>query len=208
MIKILLLRHGMTPGNQLGRYIGSTDEGLSEVGRSLLAEKKKLLDDGENVPELLFVSPMLRCRQTAEIFFPKVEQLEVRDFREMDFGIFENKNYQELSGNPEYQKWIDGFCEGPVPGGEEKKKFQRRVMDAFLMTLKYCEEKQVHSAAYVVHGGTIMSLMEQYAEEQKSYFDWHVKNGDGYSFDLTWKSDRKLTPVFHKPVLLSKRQDK
>ena len=34
--------------------------------------------------------------------------------------------------------------------------------------------------AFVVHGGTIMSILEAFAEEKKNYYDWQVKNGCGY----------------------------
>ena len=31
-MKIILIRHGKTPGNLEKRYVGRTDEGLSEIG--------------------------------------------------------------------------------------------------------------------------------------------------------------------------------
>ena len=34
MLKIYLIRHGQTPGNKLKRYIGTTDEQLSQEGRN------------------------------------------------------------------------------------------------------------------------------------------------------------------------------
>ena len=64
MLKLYLIRHGQTPGNKLSRYIGTTDEPLSDEGREFL---KKL---SYPMPEELFVSPLLRCVETAEIFFP------------------------------------------------------------------------------------------------------------------------------------------
>ena len=30
------------------------------------------------------------------------------------------------------------------------------------------------------HGGTIMAVMEQYAKHKGSYYDFQVKNGEGY----------------------------
>mgnify|MGYP004479966315 CR=1 FL=1 len=37
----------------------------------------------------------------------------------------------------------------------------------------------------VAHGGTIMALMERYAEPHKPYFEWGVKPGEGYHLDFT-----------------------
>ena len=49
---------------------------------------------------------MKRCMETAKLIF-KENFYEVEELRECDFGIFENKNYKELSDCPEYQAWID-----------------------------------------------------------------------------------------------------
>ena len=43
---------------------------------------------------------------------------------------------------------------------------------------RLCKEN-VESAAFVVHGGTIMAVMEAFSEEKKSYYDWQVGNGEG-----------------------------
>ena len=40
--------------------------------------------------------------------------------------------------------------------------------------------ENVSRALLVVHGGTIMSIMERYVVSEKSFYDWHVKNGEGY----------------------------
>ena len=65
MAELILIRHGKTAGNLLGRYIGSrTDEPLCDEGREGLA--------GKQLPEVerLYVSPMKRCVETAEILWP------------------------------------------------------------------------------------------------------------------------------------------
>lgn len=104
MAELILIRHGKTAGNLLGRYIGSrTDEPLCDEGREGLA--------GKQLPEVerLYVSPMKRCVETAEILWPgfdRKKMQKVTDLRECDFGDFENKNYKELSGNGDYQAWI------------------------------------------------------------------------------------------------------
>ena len=61
MIKIAMIRHGKTYGNTLGRYIGVTDEPLCEEG------KKELEHKTMDTVELLFVSPLKRCLETADI---------------------------------------------------------------------------------------------------------------------------------------------
>ena len=71
MIDIFFIRHGATEGNLRRRYIGRTDEPLCEAG---IAQVKALQKRGISV-DRLFVSPMLRTRQTADILFPKMPRL-------------------------------------------------------------------------------------------------------------------------------------
>lgn len=111
-MKVLLLRHGETPGNRRRAYIGSTDEPLSPQGR----EQAQAVA----VPpvERVYGSPMLLRRQTAEILFPGAEYHPVPDLRECDFGAFEGKSYEELKDDPAYRSWIDSGGEGEIPEGE------------------------------------------------------------------------------------------
>ena len=69
-MELLMIRHSSTRGNLLRQYVGSQDHPLAPEGVAL-AERRR----GEMPPiDGLWVSPMLRCRQTAEILFPGVEQ--------------------------------------------------------------------------------------------------------------------------------------
>lgn len=124
-MRVYLIRHGVTKGNLEHRYVGSTEEVLlPEADEPLLSLKKRLEKDGCRKPHLL-VSPMLRCRQSAEILFPGEKQTVVEDFRECDFGTFEYKNYEELNGKADYQRFLDSMGEAPFPGGESKKEFRK-----------------------------------------------------------------------------------
>lgn len=193
MAELILIRHGKTAGNLLGRYIGSrTDDPLCDEGREGLA--------GKQLPEVerLYVSPMKRCVETAEILWPGFDQKKmqkVTDLRECDFGDFENKNYKELSGNGDYQAWIDSNGTLPFPNGESMDAFKSRCLEAFARIVEEvsgAEQEWIASgktgifrAGIVVHGGTIMAILEQYGYPKAAYFDYQVKNGCGY----------RLTPV-------------
>lgn len=78
----------------------------------------------------------------------------------------------------------------PFPGGESNEVFRKRCCQAFQRItegLQKQEEKtgQTLRAAVVVHGGTIMAILERFGTPKKNYFDYQVKNGCGY----------RLTPV-------------
>ena len=191
MLKIWLIRHGMTEGNRYQRYIGVTDEPLCE-GRELLGKFTY------PKPQAVFVSPLKRCLETAAILFgdPKVRIID--QLAECDFGEFENKNYQELDGNEHYQSWIDSGGLLPFPGGESREEFKRRNVTGFQKAVNGCLRNGISLAALVVHGGTIMNVMEEYADEDRSFYDWHVQNGKGYEVEIDpelWKKGRKFLHV-------------
>lgn len=57
--------------------------------------------------DALTVSPMLRCRQTAERIWPSMPFETEPLMRELDFGEYERKTYEELKNKPVYQAWLD-----------------------------------------------------------------------------------------------------
>ncbi len=46
---------------------------------------------------------------------------------------------------------------------------------------------------FVVHGGTIMAVMEAFSEEKKSYYDWQV-GGTGKAFWEKWNASDGQDP--------------
>ncbi|MDO4306221.1 MAG: histidine phosphatase family protein [Eubacteriales bacterium] len=193
MIKFWLIRHGMTEGNRHGRYIGVTDEPLCPEGRSMLD------DVSYPVPQMVFSSPLIRCRETAGILFPEKEPYVIMELAECDFGDFENKNYKELSGNAEYQAWIDSNGTLPFPGGESRAEFRARSLTGFEKAVQECIREHVACAALVIHGGTIMNIMEEYGSPARSFYEWHVKNGGGYLVELDeteWQNGRRRLNLY------------
>ena len=136
--------------------------------------------------------------QTAEILFPGEPVHIIEELAECDFGEFENKNYKELEGNPHYQEWIDSNGTLPFPGGESREGFKSRNLRGFGRVVSGCIRSHVVEAALVIHGGTIMNIMEEYADIQKPFYEWHVRNGGGYEVELDenlWKNGRKQLRV-------------
>lgn len=175
----VLIRHGATDANREHRYSGKTDEPLSGEGRIQLAEYKKqrLYPD----IDLLFASPMKRCMQTAEILYPELQPVQIREWEEMNFGAFEGKNYVELQGDERYQAWIDSNGTFPFPGGESREKFIARCDKGFRGMIEKAGRKkgeEPETIGMIVHGGTIMALLSKYGEGD--YFDYQAANGRGY----------------------------
>ena len=65
----------------------------------------------------------------------------------------------------------------PFPNGEAHVDFTERCCNAFT---KAVSENGGRTIAFVVHGGTIMSALERFAEPKKGYYDYMIKNSCGY----------------------------
>ncbi len=197
-MKIYMIRHGATKGNRERRYVGSTDEGLLPEEKHKLVRMRRQGGDAEQskMPEIqkVYVSPMRRCRETAELIYPGVPQEIVEDFKECRFGEFEYRNYKELNGNPHYQRFIDTMGECGFPGGETRSEFQKRCvygMEKVLSsTMRLQKSKRFRengvvpedegSIALVVHGGTIMALLDAYSNPHRDYYEWQIGTGKGF----------------------------
>ncbi len=175
-MKISFIRHGMTAGNAEKRYIGRTDEPLCENGIGIIKSKR--------YPEcdIVISSPMRRCIETAKLIYPAKEIKVYENFRECDFGGFEGKNYIDLNGDEYYQKWIDSGGKLAFPGGESPLDFRRRCLAEFERMLE--EIPEYRNISLIVHGGTIMSVLEKYAQPHKDFYDWQVKNGSGWKTEF------------------------
>ena len=169
-MKFILIRHGQTRGNLERRYIGCrTDEDLCQEGIAQLQAIKYPAADA------VFASPLKRCLQTAAAIYPDRPAHIVDALRECDFGDFEGRNYDELKDNPAYRAWLDSCGELPFPGGESRKAFSERCVQAFEACVSGLAEGDY---AFVVHGGTIMALMEHFTNG--AYYDFQAQNGRGF----------------------------
>ena len=191
-MKILMIRHGATAGNLEKRYVGRTDEGLTEQAVSDLQERAPKLREIAGNAAAIITSLMKRCLETAEVLFPEklyenVPRMQKVGLSECDFGKFEYKNYMELSGDAEYQHFIDTMGKEGFPGGETTDAFKARTVKAFREVLKEIPsqaDRDDLTLVFVVHGGTVMAVMEAFSEEKKDYYDWQVGNGEGVFGEL------------------------
>ncbi len=172
---IYLIRHGQTLGNIEKRYIGITDEPLTESAKF---ELRQLLYPRV---DMVFCSPMKRAIDTARIIYPKQTPIVINDIRETDFGEFEGKNYQDLEDDPKYEEWLETAGHGAFPGGESPVVVTIRAMSGFNRILALSSEDS--NIAIVTHGGIIMSILQELFGGD--YYNYHVENGKGYSFEIS-----------------------
>ena len=167
-MKIALIRHGRTEGNINRRYIGKTDEPLYDY---------KGLDLDYPKYEAVISSGMKRAVQTAEFIYPNTKIIICPDLAECDFGAFENKSYEDLKENKDYIRWLESGGKLPFPAGEAHEAFKNRCIRGFLEILREGYE----SAAFVIHGGTIMAIMQHLFGGD--FYDYQLRNGGMYRFE-------------------------
>lgn len=187
-MKIYLLRHGQTSYNAEKRYQGTLDIPLSGEGRASLVL-------ADIFPEKVYVSPLSRARNTADVLFPEAEQIVVQDFREMCFGVFEGRSYRDMEHDSEYAAWVGGGCEGRCPGGERKAEFCGRTCRAFVPLVEKALQSGEKELVIMAHGGTQMAIMERYGLPRYDYYHWCGPNAGGYVLEADadiWHKDHTL----------------
>ncbi len=186
---ITLIRHGRTQGNIERQYIGSTDQPLAPSGVDDISAR---VNAGiYPAADRVYVSPMLRCVQTAGIIYPGHELIKVPDLRECSFGIFEAKTHDVLIENSDYVQFLESGGNYAFPGGDSFEGFVARCVTAFQGIMDEIIDSGCGACSVVCHGGSIMSIMSSVCQPQKSYYEWQVANGCGYS--VTLNGDRTVS---------------
>lgn len=176
-MRLFFLRHAPTPGNLQRKYIGSTDEYLSEEG-IYLAQKAPDLAVSQ-----VFTSALRRTRQTAALLYPRAKIIPIPDLNEMHFGAFEGRSYQDMEHDAAYRAWVNAGCEPACPGGEKKAAFTKRCVSAFLKLLPQKTDNPP-DLYFVLHDGTLKAILSCLATPEKPYFDWQTPFCGGYCFTL------------------------
>ncbi len=180
--KLHLIRHGMTDGNVEGQYVGRTDLKITTNG---IIEIKELKERGIYPKcDAVFSSPLSRAVDTAKIIYPEKEILINQNFTEIDFGEFECKTPEDLKDNKDYADWLAGKIPA-APGGESWVDFAARLCTGIGETVKYMMDNDIYSAAIVIHGGAIMTLLSVAAVPRMKMAEWACGNGRGYTISIT-----------------------
>ena len=181
---IHLIRHGITEGNLLGQYIGSTDLPLAKEGIKQIEKLKA--NNPYPEAQVYFSSPLKRCTETLKILYPEAKPIIINDFRECDFGDWEGKTAKEIAAkDKEFSEWVASGKAVTPPNGEQGGVFMQRVCAAFEKIVGGMLKSGVTSAVIVAHGGTIMSILSAYGIPRANFYDWMTENGCGYSLRIT-----------------------
>ena len=196
--KLHLIRHGLTQGNLDGLYVGSgTDLPLCAEGRAQLKTLRK--DFSYPVVDTVFVSPLLRAQQTADILFPDAKhRYEITNLKEMNFGKFEGKPVTELVKDPEFAAWMDPTSKTVPEGAEDRVAFYKRSGEVLMQMFEFMMKTGTTEAACVTHGGVLMNMLAQHAIPQHKPEEWMADPGCGYTVQCDaamWMRDKIVEAV-------------
>lgn len=173
-MRLLLVRHGRTRSNPEGRYQGTIDTPLDEVG---LAQARALDERLPRDLEVVLSSPLRRARETAEILSAaRSLPLAIEPaFRERGVGIYEGlttaeirERYPELWARNLTRSWDEA-----PPGGEPIGVLVARIEAALAGVREAFEGRRV---VLVAHGFVAKAVRAICLGRADDWFGWQLDN--------------------------------
>ncbi len=182
--KFIAMRHGQSESNVLGVVSGLpenqhhlTDQGKTEAKQAAEKLKNQKID-------LVFVSPLLRTKETAEIVAAELgltaDQVVVDErLREVQTGEFNLRPINEYRDY--FQNTLEKFTK-PAPGGENLLEMKNRLMDFLAETDQKYQDKNIliithEYAAWLLEAGA-KGLDAKASAELKDQAEDFVKTGE------------------------------
>lgn len=160
-MRLLLVRHGESIGNQEGRMQGQMDSPLSDRGRDQArALAQRLVREGQEIAAI-YASDLLRASETAETLAAGLGLPVVLDprLREYDIGIFNGIVWREVEFL--YPEIWHAFRHNPewvqVPEAETNEAFHARL-SAAVADIRAGHEAG-ETIAVVSHGGSMGMIL-------------------------------------------------
>ena len=180
IVAITLFRHGLTEENKRKAYLGWTDSALTKEARSgLISSKLQSVDY-----DLFITSDLNRCVTTMNLLFPNIKPKKVAKLREMNFGLFEGKTYEDLKRDMNYLRWVDHPFKEVIPKGESFHQFAFRVDKGWDHIVELIFRNHAKNVFIVSHGGVIRYLLSRFSEEEKEFWSWKINHGTGYVLEF------------------------
>jgi len=174
--RILLVRHGETDWNRIGRWQGHADPPLNDLGRQQAARlAERLVGDGVSA---VYSSDLRRASQTAVVVGARLALPVIEDpaLREIDVGSWSGLTRAEVQ-----ERFPEGFARwqaGEIGhDGETREQLTERVVAA---VHRIAEAHEGATVVVVTHGGAIRAIRRHAAGDPGE----HVENGDTVAVDL------------------------
>ena len=162
--KLVVVRHGQSEWNALGKWTGTTDVHVTKTG---VLESARI---GEKLKDITFdyayISEQIRTKETLEAIMNGANQLGLRyestaSISERDYGIYtgmRKNDIQKIIGDAAYDE-LRRSWDSPVEGGESLKDVYERVVPFYLRIIMP-RLRHGQNILVVAHGNSIRSLVK------------------------------------------------
>ncbi len=150
-MKLYLIRHTKVAVRP-GICYGQTDVPLAD---SFQSEKQTIAARIQHISfENVYCSPLLRCKVLAEDLFEKTPIIFDERLKELNFGDWEMKSWDDIYSDPKGKEWMENYKTSPTSNGESYPEMMKRISE-FFSELK---KKKQGNIAIVTHAGVIRIL--------------------------------------------------
>ena len=176
---IYCIRHGETPSNITGIVAGRSDESLTKKGIEQAQELNKKI--GSKHFDAVYVSPMRRTLETAEIIIPEANFIVDHRIAERDLGELHDHTIDELWQMPDWNSLVKMKTE------EQAETFASgllRVRD-FLSDLKnkFPNNAEILLITHSFVSRCIWAITNGY-DENTDYSKFHHKNDEIIKYEI------------------------
>ena len=192
-MRVVFVRHGRTKTNISGCFTGRTD--LEVVPESLAEMKQLAADHPYPAVDAVYTSPLLRCRQTAEIFFPNQPAIPLNELAEVDFGDLEGADVLKTFRKIGWDRFENYDPTLSFPNGEVLGEAIARAVAAVDAIVADAQENNLHTVAVATHLMLCGALLKHYAAPNVTREKFYFANG--YGIDTTiepdeWQRTRRI----------------
>lgn len=200
--RLHLIRHGFSEDNKANLLGGcGRDVSVTEEGKQALLQMKETY----SYPHVnaLFVSPMKRAVQTAELLYPTHERILIAPLVETSYGALEGKPIEEVMKEDFFPNWM--HPENPVTpdGAETYLEFRARAVAAVSTLLEGMMKSGITDAAAITHGNVIAAVVSALGLPEQPEDMWYADNGTGYTLSTApdmWMRSNKAEITAIQPL--------
>ena len=187
-MKIYFVRHGETDMNARNMFYGWYDADINEKG---IAQAEELRAAFETIHiDANYSSDLKRAYHTAEIIANGREIQPVPEIRELYYGDWENRTWEEMSEADleEWHGWLTDWVDRRMPNGEAFMEFYDRVTRGLEQIIKENKGKHV---LIVSHNGALSAMHCHLTGAGPKAF-WRFNSKQGH-YSAVWVSGEKRT---------------
>lgn len=180
-MKLYVIRHGETLSNLTGIVSGRSDEGLTKNGIKQAQELNQKLE--KITFDAVYVSPMKRTIETANIIVPEYQYIIDERISERDLGSLKNRTIDELWKLP---LWNSLTEKRTAEGAETFASGLERVEDFLISLRERFSDKKDAKILLITHSFISRCLwaIDRGVSDDLDYTKFHHKNNEIIIYEL------------------------